>query len=95
MGPWTVATRVLSTPRKRHVSIVYKESVIEPVKLGIPARVMSLARYVWIRLTLDDTATTDASDATTIDEITIGHPIVEDPGGCFYSRLLCSSGLSP
>ena len=48
------------------------ESVVDPAPLGTAIDVTGPGRYVWIRLTLDDTGTNDVDQATYLTDVTIG-----------------------
>ncbi|MBI4565778.1 MAG: hypothetical protein HY716_13895 [Planctomycetes bacterium] len=48
-----------------------EEAVIDPAPLGSAVYVAGAARYVWLRLTLDDTGTTDVDQPTNVSEIMI------------------------
>ncbi|MBI4564437.1 MAG: hypothetical protein HY716_07075, partial [Planctomycetes bacterium] len=54
------------------------ETVVDPAPLG--SAVPGAGRYVWIRLTLDDTQTTDVAQPTTISDITVS-PIAPPTAG--------------
>ena len=47
------------------------ETVVATVNLGTAVQVPGNGRYVWIRVTLDDTATSNASQPTFISDITV------------------------
>jgi hypothetical protein len=47
------------------------ETVVESVTMGAAIEVPGSGRYVWIRLTLDDTGTSDAGQPTHVTDITV------------------------
>ena len=63
------------------------ETLVDPAPLGSVIQILGTGRFVWIRLTLDDTATSDADQATYVSDITIspGSPptagVVNDGSG--------------
>ncbi|MBI4563810.1 MAG: hypothetical protein HY716_03835 [Planctomycetes bacterium] len=73
-----------------------EETVVDPAPLGSTIEVSGTARYVWIRVTLDDTATIDTNAATYVSDITVsGTPIVNvgSSGGSSSSGGCGSVGL--
>lgn len=62
-------------------AILREETVVDPVSWAEEIDVPETARYVWIRLTLDDTQASDPSQPTTITDIVVGEPLSEPPPG--------------
>lgn len=69
------ATRVFGT-----------ESVVDPAPLGSPIQFLGTGRYVWIRLTLDDTGTSDADQPTFVSDFTVS-PISPPTAGVVLDGL--------
>ncbi|MBI4564246.1 MAG: hypothetical protein HY716_06095 [Planctomycetes bacterium] len=63
-----------------------EEEVFDPAPLGSAIQVSGTARYVWIRATLDDTLSTDASQPTTILDVTVS-PMAPPSAGVVHDGL--------
>jgi hypothetical protein len=59
------------------------ETVVDPAPLGSAIQVSGTGRYVWIRLTLDDTGASDVDDPTYISDITVSETAPPEPGVVF------------
>jgi hypothetical protein len=56
------------------------DTVVDPVILGSPIEVLGTGRYVWIRVTLDDTGASDVDDPTFVSDITTSASAPPTPG---------------
>jgi N-acetylneuraminic acid mutarotase len=59
------------------------ETIIDPVVLGSPVEILGTGRYVWIRVTLDDSGTSDTNDPSYVTDVTVSATAPPTPGVVF------------
>ena len=62
------------------------DTILEPAPLGSPIQVAGSGRYVWLRLTLDDTSTSNVDQSTYVSDITVS-PLAPPTAGVVNDGL--------